>query len=313
MTTWRERLKKRLRPPRTLKTTRVGRTYLVLTVGIGLGALNTGNNLLYLVLGFLLAIIVLSGVLSERVIADLKVKRVLPDGAYAGEEFPLRYEVSRTKGRAFAVRISEADETLSGWAWIPTILAGTPVIARADVTVPRRGPLALKELRISTFFPFGLFEKTRTVAVEDSFLVWPRRGFTCDPPSPDLGLQQGEHGNQHHRDGSGDVQGLREIADLEDARRVHWKKSAAVGRLLKVEREREDRQQFTLKIPDATPGEALERACEETAALTNRLLSEGNDVGLDAGGRKLRPSSGPGHEKRILSALALLGFEERSS
>lgn len=313
MSTWRERWKRWLRPPRTLKTTRVGRTYLVLTVGIGLGALNTGNNLLYLVLGFLLSIIVLSGVLSERVIADLKVRRLLPEGAFAGEPFPLRYELTRVKGRAFAVRLSEADDTLSGWAWVPTVPAGAPVVARADVTAPRRGPLALRELRISTVFPFGLFEKTRAVQLEDELVVWPRRGFTCEPPTADHGLQQGEHGNQRHRDGSGDVQGLRELGDLEDARRVHWKKSAAVGRLLKVEREREDRQQYTLRIEDATPGDALERACEETAALTHRLLSEGNDVGLDAGGRRLRPGAGPGHEKRILSALAMLGFQERSS
>lgn len=310
--TWRERWRRWLRPPRTLKTTRVGRTYLVLTVGIGLGALNTGNNLLYLVLGFLLAIIVLSGVLSERVIADLRVRRLLPEGAYAGEPFALRYELTRKKGRAFAVKVSEADDSLSGWAWVPTVLAGTAVVARADVTAPRRGPLALHEVRVSTAFPFGLFEKTRTLAVEDRLLVWPRRGFTCDPPQADHGLQQGEHGNQRHRDGSGDVQGLRELADLEDARRVHWKKSASAGRLLKVEREREDRQQFTLRIDDVSPGDSLERACEETAALTHRLLSEGNDVGLDAGRRRLRPGSGPGHEKRVLSALAMLGFGAES-
>ena len=81
--TWRERWKRWLRPPRTLKITRIGRTYIVITVGVGLGALNTGNNLLYLVLGFLLSIIVLSGVLSERVICDLRVRRVLPEVAFA--------------------------------------------------------------------------------------------------------------------------------------------------------------------------------------------------------------------------------------
>lgn len=293
---------------RTLKATRVGRTYLVITVGIGLGALNTGNNLLYLVLGFLLAIIVLSGVLSERVIADIRVKRLLPDGAFANEPFPLRYEVSRAKGRAFAVRLSEGGGALDGWAWIPTILAGTKVTARADVTAPRRGPLRLRQVQISTFFPFGLFEKSRTIDVEDLLLIWPRRGFSCDPPPADGGHLTGESGSQRHRDGSGDVQGLRELGDLEDARRVHWKKSATAGKLLKVEREREDRKQYTLRIDSDAPGDPLERACEETAALTNRLLSEGNDVGLEAGGRKIRPASGPGHEKRILSALAALGY-----
>jgi uncharacterized protein (DUF58 family) len=293
---------------RTLKTTRVGRTYLVITVGIGLGALNTGNNLLYLVLGFLLAIIVLSGVLSERVIADVRVRRILPDGAFANEPFPLRYEVSRGKGRAFAVRISEGGGTLDGWAWIPTVLAGTPVIVRSDVTAPRRGPLRLKKVEISTFFPFGLFEKSRSVEVEDLLMVWPRRGFSCDPPQADSGIHTGESGSQRHRDGSGDVQGLRELGDLEDARRVHWKKTASAGKLLKVEREREDRKQYTLKIENDSPGDQLERACEETAALTNRLLAEGNEVGLEAGGRRIRPASGPGHEKRILSALAGLGY-----
>jgi uncharacterized protein (DUF58 family) len=297
-------------PPwrRGLKTTRIGRTYLVITVGIGLAALNTGNNLLYLVLGFLLSIIVLSGVLSERVISEIRVRRLLPDGAFAGEPFPLRYEVTRTKGRAFALRISEGGGTLDGWAWIPTVLEGAPVVARADVTAARRGPLALNEVQISTFFPFGLFEKSRTVPVEDLLLVWPRRGFSCDPPEADDGRQTGDGGSQRHRDGSGDVQGLRELGEGEDARRVHWKKSATAGKLLVVEREREDRKQYTLRIDGAAPGEPLDRACEETAALTNRLLAAGNEVGLVAGGRKIRPSSGPGHEKRILSALAVLGF-----
>lgn len=308
--TWRERWRRWARPPRTLKTTRVGRTYLVITVGVGLGALNTGNNLLYLVLGFLLSVIVLSGVLSERVIKDLRVRRVLPDGAFAHEPFALRYEVTREKGRAFAVKLAEGGGTLEGWAWLATVPAGEKVVARADVTAPRRGPLRLREIQISTWFPFGLFEKTRTVEVEDLLLVWPRRGFTCEPPDADLGLQLGDLGSQRHRDGSGDVQGLRELGDLEDARGVHWKKSATVGHLLKVEREREDRRQFTLRIGDDAPGDELERACEETAALTHRLLSDGNDVGLEAGGRRIRPAAGPGHEKRILSALALLGYAE---
>lgn len=293
---------------RTLKTTRVGRTYLVITVGIGLGALNTGNNLLYLVLGFLLSIIVLSGVLSERVIADIKVRRILPEGAFANEPFPLRYEVSRSQGRAFAVRLSEGGGTLDGWAWVPTVLAGSPVVARAEVTAPRRGPLRLGEVQVSTFFPFGLFEKSRTIAVDDVLLVWPRRGFSCEVPAADDGRLSGETGSQRHRDGSGDVQGLRELGDFEDARRVHWKKSATAGKLLVVEREREDRKQFTLRIGSDAPGDPLERACEETAALTNRLLSQGNDVGLEAGGRRIRPSSGAGHERRILSALAMLGY-----
>lgn len=307
--TWRERFREWTRPPRQLKVTPAGRTYLVITIGVGLGALNTGNNLLYLVLGFLLAVIVLSGVLSERAIRDVRVRRRLPDGAFAGEPFPLRYEVTRLTGRAFALEVAEAGGKLKGAAWIPYVSQGEPVVARADAVAPRRGPLRLTGVRISTQFPFGLFEKTRTIDLEDGLVVWPRRGFSCDPPSAADGVHAGDTGNPRNRDGAGDLLGLRELADGEDARRVHWKKSAAAARLLKVEREREDRRQFTLRITEVAPGDELERACEETAALTHRLLEDGAEVGLVAYGRKIRPGSGPGHERRVLTALAFLGFD----
>ena len=76
MSSWPARLRRAWRrlwvPPRRLRTTAVGRTYLVLTVGIGLAALNTGNNLLYLVLGLQLATIVVSGILSEQCVRRLR-------------------------------------------------------------------------------------------------------------------------------------------------------------------------------------------------------------------------------------------------
>ena len=52
------------RTPRRLKLTREGKYYLGITLGVGFAAINTGNNLLYLMLGMLLALIVISGVMS---------------------------------------------------------------------------------------------------------------------------------------------------------------------------------------------------------------------------------------------------------
>jgi uncharacterized protein (DUF58 family) len=288
----------------------MGRTYLVLTLGIGLAALNTGNNLLYLVLGFLLAVIILSGVLSERVVRDLTVRRLLPEGVFAQEPFALRYEVRRTRGEAFAVRLSEVSEGLTAWAWVPHLDRQAPLVVRAEAVASRRGPLTLTELEITTSFPFGLFEKSRRLELSDLLVVWPRRGFTCEVPAPDAGLHVGDAGQSRHRDGGGDLLGLRELLDGEDARRVHWKKSAAAGHLLKVEREREDRLQYTLEVPPGGAPEALDRACEETAALGHLLLERGHEVGLTAGARRIRPSAGHGHERRLLTALAWLGHDQ---
>ena len=305
------RLRSRWKLPRTMTITRVGRTYLVITMGVGLGALNTGNNLLYLVLGFLLSLIVASGVLSERSLRHLWIRRLLPDSASAGEPFAMRYQVRRTSGRSFALELSEENRQVKGSVWIPWV-AQDEVVVRSNCVAARRGPLRLNGLRVTTTFPLGLFAKTRVLEVDDQLLIYPRRGFACVEPNEREGQLAGEGGNPRRRDGTGDVLGLRELREGEDARRVHWLKSAAAGKLLKVEREREETRQFILEVDGELQGDALETRCEEAAALTQRLLLRGHEVGLHAGTSRLRPAGGPGQEKRVLSALAWVGFDEAS-
>src|SRR4030095_759081 len=71
------RVQRWLRPPRALRAARAGWLFFVLTMGVGFAALNTGNNLLYLVFSFLLAFLVLSGVLSEAALRRIEVRRRL--------------------------------------------------------------------------------------------------------------------------------------------------------------------------------------------------------------------------------------------
>src|SRR3954462_13752822 len=78
---------KRLRPPRRLSFTREGRIIVVLSVGVGFAAINTGNNLLYLLLGWLLSFVTASGILSERTLKKLRVDRRPPPRVFAGEPF----------------------------------------------------------------------------------------------------------------------------------------------------------------------------------------------------------------------------------
>ncbi|MBL8935580.1 MAG: DUF58 domain-containing protein [Archangium sp.] len=303
-----ERLRRALNPGRLLRITAIGRVYLLITVGIGLGALNTGNNLLYLVLGLLLATIIVSGILSERIIWDLEVRRLLPDGAFAHEPFTIRYELRRKKGQAFALTIKESGSVESQGAWAPVVVGGTPIVVRGLATAPRRGPWALQAIEVSTTFPFGIFEKIRTLKVSDSLIVYPRRGFACEPPPRSDTPLRGDTGGSKHRDGTADLADLRELGPGEDARRIHWRKSATAGKLIAVEREREERKQVTLAVNTALASDELDRVCEEIAGQTSLLLSRGYDVGLDVGRRHLRPGSGAPHEKRILSALAMAGY-----
>ena len=117
-------LRRWLRPPRTLRVTRAGRTYLVLTMGIGLGALNTGNNLLYLVLGVQLATIVASGILSEASLRGLHIRRLGAEAAFAGEPFVYRWAISRRRGPAFVLTLAETHPELKGSATLALLQPG---------------------------------------------------------------------------------------------------------------------------------------------------------------------------------------------
>src|SRR5574339_19159 len=67
--------------PRKLRVTREGRYFLLITVCVGFGAFNTGNNLLYLLFGMFLSLILVSGVMSELSLRQLTVVRRLPPRA----------------------------------------------------------------------------------------------------------------------------------------------------------------------------------------------------------------------------------------
>ena len=297
------------KPPRRLRATPAGRTYLVLTFGVGLGALNTGNNLLYLVLGLQLSIVVVSGILSERCVRRVEVRRLLPASPRARTPFHLGWGLRLPRGQSFALSVVEVHPAFGSavgrLAWLP---AGEEVVVRAIATAPRRGPVQLGPIRISTTFPFGLFIKSRDVEVPGELLVLP--GRVPPPPEPPgassgLGLEQR---SMRGLDGGGDLAQLRELREGEDARRIHWRKSAQLGTLLRVERDAQPQPRIVLHLDDRAPAEALDGPCEELAARAELLLARGAEVGLESsGGLSVKPGAGAFHSQAILRALARAG------
>jgi len=318
MSTRRERLLRAWRrlwkPPRRLRATPAGRTYLVLTFGVGLGALNTGNNLLYLVLGLMLSIVVVSGILSERCVRRVEVRRLLPASPRARSPFHLGWSLRLSRGQAFALSVAEVHPILGAavghLAWLP---AGEEVVVRAVATAPRRGPVTLSAIRVSTTFPFGLFVKIRDIEVPGELLVLPGRvPAPREPPSPSSGIGL-EQRSLRGLDGGGDLAQLRELREGEDARRIHWRKSAQLGTLLRVERDAQPQPRIVLHLDDRAPAEALDGRCEELAARAELLLARGAEVGLEStGGLSVKPGAGAFHSQAILRALARAGQAEEA-
>src|SRR4029077_17652479 len=74
----------RLRDAFDFNVTRIGVAYVVTVLLIGIAALNTGNNLLYIIVAAMLAAVLVSGVASAVVLRELELDVHLPEHVFAG-------------------------------------------------------------------------------------------------------------------------------------------------------------------------------------------------------------------------------------
>ena len=291
-----------------LRFTREGWYYVAFTLGVGAAALNTGNNLLFLVLGLQLTVIVVSGVLSEGALEGLSVRRRLPGDPAAGDPFRVTYEVTNAKKLwpSPTLSLSERRGPFAGAkAAVLLVGPGETRTATLQARAARRGRFELGEVAVATRFPFGFFEKWLPLHAADELFVLPARVAARERPASG-GVREGERPDGRAGQGT-EFLGLRELRSGDDQRLVHWRKSASVGRLLVIERERDQRRRVVVVVDNRGPAcDALERRIREAAACARSLSGRGLEVGLAASGLYLPPEAGPGPLRRLLRALAAL-------
>lgn len=309
------RLRRWLRPPRTLRPTRAGWCFFLITFGVGFAALNTGNNLLYLVLSLMLAFLVLSGVLSESALRGIRVQRRAPGELFAETPGTVGLEIQnnqryvpafavvvedralasdgreRAVGRSFALRISPRSSESRFYRLIPE----------------RRGRLRFSSFQISTRFPFGLFSKSLVIDAPGEALVFPAIEAVQVPAR--LGSARGGGESLAGPAGQGaDVSELREFARGDGARRIHWRASLRRGQLMvrRVESEHEAEVEVRLGTLGAQPGETFEQRVRWAASEVVAHLEASHRVSLRTDAEYLAAGAGPGQRARLLGFLALV-------
>ena len=120
----------RLRDAFDYEVTRVGIFYVVAIVVIAVAALNTGNNLLYIIVAAMLAAILVSGIASALVLHGLELDVHLPEYVFAGRAVLGRI-ILRNPRRwlpTFSVSVVSFKKKKSPkqWRWMPTIFVFPP-------------------------------------------------------------------------------------------------------------------------------------------------------------------------------------------
>ena len=312
------------RKRRSLQFTSLGTRFVLVTLAVGFAAINTGNNLLYLVLAMLLSMITLSGVLSEQCLRGLSVTRRLPSVVFAEEPSTVSLMVENQKRvfPSFLLHFHEA--TTRELPGVPPS-ADPPIFIlapQASRSVPTRTTFKLRGLHhlpgivASTKFPFGLFTKRMMIPLPQDLLVYPAL-----LPSAELTGMINPVGEEFARSRRGHGSGffvLRDYLDSDDARMIHWKSSARQAKLMVREADEEEHREVTLVLdghwPSASAAERdvvlysarYERAISIAATLAVEWSRRGWRLGLIAGSSHLLPAHGKAHLNTVLKVLSLL-------
>jgi uncharacterized protein (DUF58 family) len=268
---------------------------------------------MYLVFAFMLSVIVLSGVISEHTLRRIRVTRTPPARAFAGE--PSLIEVALHNGKprlpSYSIDVEEQlDEGQGARCYFLKAAPGEELRASYRRTFPARGRVELGPLRVATGFPFALFEKWCTVPSDDALVVFPRPR----PVELPRGLFRTEGDAQGSARGRGvETRELREYRAGDEARSVHWRRTAAIGRPIVRELQRDATSAVTLLLDNYVPqGDSaaaarFERDVERAVFLVGRIKALGGALDVCARGAS-SPVLAPGGESEVplLTFLALL-------
>jgi uncharacterized protein (DUF58 family) len=311
------RIFRRRRSRRKFRLTREGRAFLFVTIGVGFAAVNTANNLLYLVLGLLLSLLLVSGVLSDLALWKLRISRRLPARMFAGTRSLI--EVAALNDKRWLASVSvEAIDDIEGVNSEPArflrVGPGQTELAGYAFEPPRRGLIELGTLRVLTRYPFGLIEKGYTVFQPDEAIVYPRLlDHVATPPVQPV---QGDAAPIHRTGRGSEFAGsVRFYREGDEARDIHWKRTASRGELVVREHEQDTSALVTLRVDNVVPAgttdeaewrERFEHSVSEAATVAARYLGQGVSVQVQAAGSASPLVAGGTAPDPIWRFLALL-------
>lgn len=314
-------------------------TFIMLFVLL-LGALNSQNNLLFLVVGLVGAVATVSLLWSHLASRAIEFRRLDPQHGVVGQSMLIRYRITNRSRwlPVFNLVIEETpDRGGATWprffpparAWVMHLSPGESLHGDMVVWPALRGEVRFDRAVCWTHFPFGLVRRHCRISQPGHTLVYPARY----PLRPGLLRRIAPGGPLGHRlstrtGGGEDYFGLREYRPGDSVRQIAWKRSATIDQLiirertkpsppklrivLDLSRETESLAGDLKSTDDRTPRMLEEQAIALTASIVAQGELDGYEVGLTVLGLPAPTTPlkrGHWHIEKIMSTLASLDLD----
>ncbi len=274
-----------------------GIIFIVLTLVLGAGAVNTGNNLLYLITSLMLALMGLSGMASLLNLLGLSLDISPPPEIYARQKCLFSLCVKNKKMfPSFLLQFSYD----GGQAYLGYIPAKKQLTVPAWFIFSKRGWQKISEIKVSSRFPIGFFERGFIIKEKKQFLVYPKPIPCRYPLTQENGAFQRD--GQNILEKEGDLRQLREFYPGDTLKDIHWPATARYGKFIVKEYAIETSKALILTIDKKRD---IETSLGELTYLTSRLIVQNYPLGLRLGNLFIPPAQGALQKRKLLEALAV--------
>jgi uncharacterized protein (DUF58 family) len=290
-----------------MKLSREGKRFSLVTVLIAVAALNTGNNLIYLILSMMLSILVLSILLLRINMKGLVLKVFQVQPVFANNPAYMSMTLSNKKRTipSYSIKVS-MPERIKGEAYFPKISGSSELSRTAAVVYKRRGIYRYGDFFIDSGFPFIFFSKRIMCKVDGDILVYPEI-MEIDGIIPER-TSEGYELSYLSTVSGDEFAKIREYRYGDDWRRIQWKASAKTEKLLVTEYATEEPKKLTVILDNLMPHSVkfFEKAVSVAASFSDRFLKEGYFVRLLTCKKVIPFGSGREHLFKILDVLAVI-------
>jgi uncharacterized protein (DUF58 family) len=311
---------KLLKSKRRTKFTTQGKRYALLMIAILLAALNTGNNLLYLILSFMIASIIFSRLLIILSNKKLQISLQIPEDIYAKKQFLMILNVKNNKKWiSSSPQIFQCVNGIefSSPPFIPQIKAGQQMQCKMFHTFQRRGVYKFRDLLGQSTYPSGIFTNSALFSLEAKEIVV----YPPIKPLKDFYLN-GSVGNKALESfitgGSFSLYNIRDYIPGDEARFLHWKASAKLSKLMTKEFVQEEQKKVSLLLDTAFPEnldnyqrENFEERVSLAASLLFYFISHDYFVRMVTSGHAGNFGWGALHLHKMLKQLAMVEADSR--
>lgn len=270
---------------------------------MGFAAVNTGNNLLFLIVSSLLGFMAVSGCLGWMNLRNLGVTVSLPDEIYDGKDtfVTVRLENRKRFLSAFLLRVHISGKD----ARFPLVEKGCVESDAVTLVFRGRGSKLLEKATVSSPFPINFFVRRRSVSLSVPFTVFPS---PRECPAVGGTGKKDARGDAFSRSKGfgGDVAAIRDYTASDPLKLIHWRLSARQGEL-KVKVITAPSEDPLIIDVLSLPAGGLEENLSCAAYLVNRAFRANRAVGLKLGSRLVRPDLSRTHRLRLLTELAVYG------